>query len=168
MDKYLCLINRYIYIHIQISREQVQKLTPQCLLYIHGPYMYNGYRFPLSLSTIWGNHLGYKFVLSIFIYNIALRQKYFRSHLSIFLFPFSFHLGRGTPPPCPTPVLRVSNNEYLFLQFCSYKFVLPIFIQYIALQNTDFGVLQKSSKHFLISIFFPLGEGDTPSLSHPR
>ena len=36
----------------EISREQVQKLTPQFLLYI-----YIGYRFPLSLSTIWGNHL---------------------------------------------------------------------------------------------------------------
>ena len=35
-----------------ISHEQVQKLTPQFLLYI-----YIGYRFPLSLSTIWGNHL---------------------------------------------------------------------------------------------------------------
>ena len=48
-----------------------------------------------------------------------------------------------------------------------------IYIQYmadIALQNTDFGVFQKSSKHFLISIFFPSGEMDTPSpsMSHPR
>ena len=39
---------------------------------------------------------------------------------------------------------------------------MSIFIYNIALQNTDFGVLQKSSKHFLISIFFPLGEGDPP------
>ena len=31
----------------------------------------------------------------------------------------------------------------------------------IAVQNTDFGVLQKSSKHFLISIFFPPGERGT-------
>ena len=47
--------------------------------------------------------------------------------------------------------------------------VLPIFIIYnIALQNTDYGVLHKSSKHFIISIFFPPVEGDTPSLSHPR
>ena len=29
-----------------------------------------------------------------------------------------------------------------------------IFIYNITLQNTDFGVLQKSSKHFLIYIFF--------------
>ena len=67
--------------------------------------------------------------------------------------------------PCPTPrsVLRASNNEDLFcLQFCSYKCVLSIFIYNIALQNTDFGVLQKSSKHFLISIFFQMGRGDTP------
>ena len=37
---------------------------------------------------------------------------------------------------------------------------LSIFIYNIALQNTDLGVLQKSSKHFLISIFFPPGEGE--------
>ena len=42
----------------EISREQVQKLTPQFLLYI-----YIGYRFPLSLSTIWGNHLPVNFML---------------------------------------------------------------------------------------------------------
>ena len=57
----------------------------------------------------------------------------------------------------------------IFLQFCSYKCVLSIFIYKaynIALQNTDFGVLQKISKHFLISIFFPMGRGDT-TLPHP-
>ena len=32
----------------------------------------------------------------------------------------------------------------------------------MSLQNRDFGVLQKSSKHFLISIFFHMGRGDTP------
>ena len=42
----------------EISREQVQKLTPQIFLYI-----YIGYRFPLSLSTIWGNHLPVHFML---------------------------------------------------------------------------------------------------------
>ena len=42
------------------------------------------------------------------------------------------------------------------------KCVLSIFIYNIALQNTDFGVLQKSSKHFLIFIFFPPGEGGNP------
>ena len=53
----------------------------------------------------------------------------------------------GHPPSCPTPrsVLRASNNEDLyFLQKC----VLSICIYNIALQNTDFGVLQKSSKTF--------------------
>ena len=40
------------------ARQQVQKLTPQFLLYI-----YIGYRFPLSLSTIWGNHLPVNFML---------------------------------------------------------------------------------------------------------
>ena len=33
---------------------------------------------------------------------------------------------------------------------------MSIFIYNITLQNTDFGVLQKSSKHFLIYIVFPL------------
>ena len=37
----------------EISRQQVQKLTSQ-FLYI---YIYIGYRFSLSLSTIWANHL---------------------------------------------------------------------------------------------------------------
>ena len=42
----------------EISREQVQRQTPQFLLYI-----YIGYRFPLSISTIWGNHLPVNFML---------------------------------------------------------------------------------------------------------
>ena len=49
------------------------------------------------------------------------------------------------------------NNKTLgriFVQFCSKKWVLLIFIYNIALQNTDLGVLQKSSKHFLIYVFF--------------
>ena len=41
----------------EISREQVQKLTPQFLLYIYWIYI------PLSLSTIWGNHLPVNFML---------------------------------------------------------------------------------------------------------
>ena len=111
--------------------------------------------------------------LSIFIYNIALQNTDFgvlQKSSKHFLISIFFPPGeRGTTPPCPTrSVLRASNNEDLFLQFCSYKFVLSIFIYNIALQNTDFGVLQKSSKHFVISIFFPLEEGDTPSLSHLR
>ena len=94
----------------------------------------------------------------------VLQKSYKHFLISIFFPPGE----RGTPPPCPTrSVLRASNNEDLILQFCCFKCVLSIFICNIALQNTDFGVLQKSSKHFLISILFPLGEGDTPSLSHP-
>ena len=95
--------------------------------------------------------------MSIYLFNIALQNTDFgvpqksSKHflLSIFI-------------PCPTPrsVLPASNNEDLFfLQFC----VLSIFIYNIALQNTDFGVLQKSSRHFLIYIFFQMGRGgDTP------
>ena len=49
------------------------------------------------------------------------------------------------------------KNEDLFV----YNFVVKnVFCQYLytiyPLQNTDFGVLQKSSKHFLISISFHL------------
>ena len=65
-------------------------------------------------------------------------------------------------------VLININRKTSIIELCSYKCVLSIFIYTIALQNTDFGVLQKSSKHFLISIFFYLGRRDTPSLSHPR
>ena len=64
--------------------------------------------------------------------------------------------------PCPTPRSCLEQWGPIFLQFCSYKYVLSISIYNIALQNTDFGVLQKSSKHFLISIFFQMGRGDTP------
>ena len=45
---------------------------------------------------------------------------------------------------------------------------LSLFIYNIALQNTDFGVLQKSSKRFLISIFFTSGQGTPLSLSQAR
>ena len=91
--------------------------------------------------------------------------EYFRSHLSIVLFPFFPTWGEGTPPPCSTPARYFGSRTMstYFLQFFSYKCVLSIFIYNIALQNADFGVLQKSSKHFLISIFFPPGErGTTP------
>ena len=85
---------------------------------------------------------------------IALQNTDFGVHFLISIF---FPLSH------PRSVLRASNNEDLFfLQFCSYKCVLSIFIYNIALQNTDFGVLQKSSKHFLISIFFQMGRGDIP------
>ena len=51
---------------------------------------------------------------------------------------------------------------------CVVKNVMSIFIYniHVALQNMDIGVLQKSSTHFLISIFCPPGEGRRP-LSHP-
>ena len=55
---WLCIIDNKATRSPEISREQVQKLTPQFLLYI-----YIGYRFPLSLSTIWGNHLPVNFML---------------------------------------------------------------------------------------------------------
>ena len=73
-------------------------------------------------------------------------MEYFTSHLNILLFPFSFHVLRGTPPPCPTPrsVLRVSNNDlFFYFNFVVKKCVLSIFIYNVALQNTDFGVLQR-------------------------
>ena len=109
----------------------------------------------------------YKCVLSIFIYKIALQNTDFgvlqksSKHFLISIF-FTIFIPDAPPPP---PL----KNEGLFLQSCSLKCVLSIFIIYnIALQNTDFGVLHKSSiKHFMISIFFPPVEGDTPSLSHP-
>ena len=91
--------------------------------------------------------------------------EYFRSHLSIVLFPFFSTRGKGDTPSLfhPRSLLRFSNNEYLFFTIFQLQCVLSIFIYNIALQNADFGVLQKSSKHFLISIFFPLGDrGTTP------
>ena len=59
--------------------------------------------------------------------------------------------GARAPPPSK----KIIKNEDLFLyNFVVKKCVLSIFIYNIALQNTDLGVLQKSSKHFLIYIFF--------------
>ena len=53
--------------------------------------------------------------------------------------------------------------------FVDYQNAISVtFIYNIALQNMDFGVLQKSSKHFLITIFFPPGEGGRPCLSPPH
>ena len=96
--------------------------------------------------------------------------EYFRSHLSIVLFPFFSTWGEGTPPPCSNPARYFGSRTMstYFLQFFSYKCVLSIFIYNIALQNADFGVLQKSFKHFLYFHFLSTwGEGDNPSLSHP-
>ena len=59
--------------------------------------------------------------------------------------------GGGSPPPL--------SNKNIKNYFVLAKNVLSIFIYNIALQNADFRVIQKSSKHFLISIFFPPGEG---------
>ena len=83
--------------------------------------------------------------------------------ISIFFSPSSF-----LPPP-PSKHFLISifcspssslhplqkkeiKNEGPFLQSCSLKCVLPIFIIYkIALQNTDYGVLHNSSEHFILS-----------------
>ena len=111
-------------------------------------------------------------MLRQFPHNIALQNTDYgvlqksSKHYLIYIFfpPFSFR----TPPPPPSKKKIIQKLGHIWLQLCSYKCVLSISIYNIALQNTDFGVLQKSSKHFLISIFFYLGRGDTPSLSHPR
>ena len=95
------------------------------------------------------------------------------SHLTVFWFPFSFHLWRGDTPSLSNPrsVLRASNNnDLLFYNFVVKNvFCQSILIYNIALHNTDLGVLQKSSQRSLIYIFFPSGEGapPPPSLSHP-
>ena len=105
--------------------------------------------------------------LPIFICNIALQNTDFgvlqksSKHFLIYNFfaPFSFR----TPPP---PFKKRIKDEDLFL----YNFVVKnvfcfvnIYIIYnIALQNMDFGVLQKSCKHFLIYIFFPPFSFRTP------
>ena len=108
--------------------------------------------------------------LSIFIYKIALENTNLgvlqksSKHVQISIFVVTIFFPHARPP-----FKKNIKNEGLFLQSCSLKCVLPIFIIYnIALQNTDFGVLHKSSKHFIISIFLPPVEGDTPSLSHLR
>ena len=85
----------------EIFRQQVQKLTPHF-------FVYNGYRFPLSLSTIWGNHLPVNFMLkfptcisTIWRNNLPyLTNKwrgtfqYFQSHDKI---PYIYYLEK--PPP---------------------------------------------------------------------
>ena len=113
--------------------------------------------------------------VNIFIYKIALQNTDFgvlqksSNNFCISIF-FTIFFPHAPPPPPYKKYIYIYNEGLdLFLQSCSLKCVLPIFIIYnIALQNTDFGVLHKSSKHFMISIFFPPVEGDTPSLSHLR
>ena len=53
----------------KISRQHVQKLTHAIF------FIYIGFRFPLSLSTIWGNHLPFSFMLKFPISTI------WRNHL---------------------------------------------------------------------------------------
>ena len=62
------------------------------------------------------------------------------------------------PPPLFEEIIPMKLNfiiRQLKNVFCQYFYN-------IALQNTDFGVLQKSSKRFLISIFFTSGQGGHP------
>ena len=98
-----------------------------------------------------------------------LEYMYFTSHLSIFWFPFTFHLWRGHPLPVPPP-LGTSCLEQQLHNFFNFVvknvFCQSIFIYNIALQNTDFYVLQKSSKRFLFYFHLERG-GHPPSLSHP-
>ena len=77
--------------------------------------------------------------------------------ISIFFPPIE---GRH-PSPCPTPA-RYFMPRTMMTYFLVKNVFLSIFIYNIALQNTDFGVLQKSSKRFLISIFFTSGQGTPP------
>ena len=103
--------------------------------------------------------------LSIFIYNIALQNtdlgvlQKSSKHFLIYIFfqPLSFR----TPPPPPPPIQK-KNEDLFFAIFVVKNVVLSICICNIALQNTDFGVLQKSSKHFLMYIFFPPFSFRTP------
>ena len=73
-------------------------------------------------------------VLKMCFVNIYIQYsltKYgFWSTLSIFLFPFSFHLGRGGhPPPCPTPA-RYFGSRTMSTYF--YNFVVTtLFCQYL-------------------------------------
>ena len=101
--------------------------------------------------------------VNIYMYNIALQNMDFgvlqksSRHFLIYIFfpPFSFR----TPPPPFKKYTKIRTN--LFYNFVV-KCVLSIYLYNIALRNTNLGVPQKSSKHFLISIFFPDGEGGHP------
>ena len=107
----------------------------------------------------------YKCVLSIFIYKIALHNTDFgvlQKSSKHFWFHCCHHLLSACPSTPPPPSKKIFKMRAYFLQSCSLKCVLPIFIIYnVASQNTDLGVFHKTSKHFIISIF-------TPSLSHLR
>ena len=88
--------------------------------------------------------------------------EYFRSHLSIALFPFFPPRAKGTPPPCSTPalLLRVSNNEYLFF----YNFlVTKVFCQYLyTILPYKMQILECCRSHLSIFLFpfsFHLGRG---------
>ena len=114
--------------------------------------------------------------MPIFIYNIALQNTDFEVlHKSSkrFLISIFFPPVEGDAPSLSHPhlVLCAPNNNdlYIYNFVVKNEFCQSIFIYNIALQNTDFGVLQKSSKSFLISMFFPSreGGGGTTSLSPP-
>ena len=104
----------------EISREQVQKLTPQCLLYI-----YIGYRFPLSLSTIWGNHLPVKFPTCISTILEKLpppfkHEENIKWEIIVFYsqIVFSRNVGNNIkcektlhPPPQTTPTFAIQNQN---------------------------------------------------------
>ena len=100
---------------------------------------------------------------NIFFTMLKLEMCFVNIYIQNSLTKYGFFFIVFFPHARPPPPLKKYKNEGLFLQSCSLKCVLPIFIIYnIALQNKDFGVLHKSSKHFMISIFFPRVEGDTP------
>ena len=93
----------------EISRQQVQKLTPQLLFF----YIYIGYRFPLSLSTI-----------------VFLNKNIF-----CFLFPELFFLEmleivknarKILPPPPPGGLLPIFSIYIFSIYICAAR--MPLFL----------------------------------------
>ena len=90
--------------------------------------------------------------------------EYFRSHLSIVLFPFFPPGERGTPPPCSTPLatsgleqwVPIFYNLLLTNVFCQYLYtILPYKMQ----------ILECCRSHLRIFLFpfsFHLGRGGHP------
>ena len=121
------------------------------------------YFVPRTIMTYFLQFCSYNFFCQYLYTNIALQNTDFgvlQGSSKRFLISIFFPLVE-TPPPCPTPARYFVPRTIMtyFLQFCSYNFFCQYLYTNIALQNTDFGVLQKSSKRFLISIFFPPVEG---------
>ena len=124
-----------------ISRQQVQKLTPQFLLYI-----YIGYRFPLSLSTIWGNDIRVNFMLkfptcisTIWKTTSYLTSKwrgtfqYFQSHVKI---PYIYYLEK--PPPIEPVsegalfnISSIKNIKWEIIVFLKKKMCIPKYIFFL-------------------------------------